>query len=104
MPLSSDPEVDAIVRSSGKMLLLHKLLPKLRAEGRQVLVFSQFKVGGGAAWSCGVCLQVYRLLAPVFGQLKVGGPPPASAYGGLFLLNITAPPPVRVDLIWSVVI
>lgn len=29
-------EVDAITRASGKMLLLHKLLPKLRAEGRQV--------------------------------------------------------------------
>ncbi|KAI8462365.1 MAG: hypothetical protein J3K34DRAFT_501179 [Monoraphidium minutum] len=41
---SSDPEVDGLVRGSGKMLLLHKLLPKLRAEGRQVLVFSQFKI------------------------------------------------------------
>jgi hypothetical protein len=29
-------EVEALTRASGKMLLLHKLLPKLRAEGRQV--------------------------------------------------------------------
>lgn len=29
-------EVELLTRASGKMLLLHKLLPKLRAEGRQV--------------------------------------------------------------------
>jgi chromodomain-helicase-DNA-binding protein 7 len=29
-------EIDNYTRASGKMLLLHKLLPKLRAEGRQV--------------------------------------------------------------------
>ena len=59
-PVSTNPEVEAIVRASGKMLLLHKLLPKLRAEGRQCLVFSQFKVGGwrvcvwgGARWGQG---------------------------------------------------
>jgi hypothetical protein len=46
-PISDSPEADAIVRASGKMLLLHKLLPKLRAEGRQCLIFSQFKVGAG---------------------------------------------------------
>ena len=28
--------LDALVHSSGKMLLLHKLLPKLRTEGRKV--------------------------------------------------------------------
>lgn len=28
--------LDALVHSSGKMLLLHKLLPKLRGEGRKV--------------------------------------------------------------------
>ena len=33
--LSSSPQ------ASGKMLLLHKLLPKLRAEGHKVLIFSQ---------------------------------------------------------------
>lgn len=32
----AEQEVEAITRASGKMLLLHKLLPKLRAEGRQV--------------------------------------------------------------------
>jgi SNF2 family DNA or RNA helicase len=43
--VSENEEVESIVRASGKMLLLHKLLPKLRAEGRQCLIFSQFKVG-----------------------------------------------------------
>ena len=36
--------VDVLVQSSGKMLLLHKLLPKLRTEGHKVLIFSQFKI------------------------------------------------------------
>lgn len=30
-------ELDRMVNASGKMVLLHKLLPKLRAEGRKVL-------------------------------------------------------------------
>ena len=34
--------VQTLVSASGKMVLLHKLLPRLRAEGRKVLVFSQF--------------------------------------------------------------
>ena len=29
-------ELDLLVQSSGKMLLLHKLLPKLKAEGHKV--------------------------------------------------------------------
>ena len=29
-------EIEALVRASGKMLLLHKLLPKLKSEGHQV--------------------------------------------------------------------
>ena len=29
-------ELDLLVHSSGKMLLLHKLLPKLKAEGHKV--------------------------------------------------------------------
>ncbi|KAL0028186.1 hypothetical protein WJX79_000439 [Trebouxia sp. C0005] len=37
-------ELDLLVQSSGKMLLLHKLLPKLKAEGHKVLIFSQFKI------------------------------------------------------------
>ena len=32
----TDDTLDALVHSSGKMLLLHKLLPKLRTEGRKV--------------------------------------------------------------------
>jgi hypothetical protein len=34
--LDACDDLELLVRSSGKMLLLHKLLPKLRAEGRQV--------------------------------------------------------------------
>ncbi|WIA09219.1 hypothetical protein OEZ85_008629 [Tetradesmus obliquus] len=37
-------EIEVLTRASGKMLLLHKLLAKLRTEGRQVLIFSQFKM------------------------------------------------------------
>jgi len=37
-------ELDLIVQASGKMVLLNKLLPKLKAEGRKVLIFSQFKI------------------------------------------------------------
>ncbi|KAG2496454.1 hypothetical protein HYH03_005678 [Edaphochlamys debaryana] len=37
-------ELEVLVRGSGKLLLLHKLLPKLRAEGRRVLIFSQFVI------------------------------------------------------------
>jgi hypothetical protein len=49
--------VERLVRSSGKMALLDKLLPKLKAEGHRVLIFSQFtKVHGD------LCLP--SLLAP----------------------------------------
>ena len=37
--------VPAIVACSGKMVLLDKLLPKLKAEGHRVLIFSQVGVG-----------------------------------------------------------
>lgn len=30
-----------LIDSSGKLVLLHKLLPKLKAEGHKVLIFSQ---------------------------------------------------------------
>lgn len=33
---AANKEVEALTRASGKMLLLHKLLHKLRSEGRQV--------------------------------------------------------------------
>ena len=40
-PLS--PQVrEAMLAASGKLVLLDKLLPKLRSEGRRVLIFSQF--------------------------------------------------------------
>ncbi|KAF5833766.1 P-loop containing nucleoside triphosphate hydrolase protein [Dunaliella salina] len=35
-------ELEMLVRSCGKMVLLSKLLPRLREEGRRVLIFSQF--------------------------------------------------------------
>ena len=33
---SAGTELDLLIQSSGKMLLLHKLLPKLKAEGHKV--------------------------------------------------------------------
>jgi SNF2 family DNA or RNA helicase len=36
------PQVrEAMLAASGKLVLLDKLLPKLRSEGRRVLIFSQ---------------------------------------------------------------
>lgn len=37
-------ELDFLMKSSGKLVLLHKLLPKLKEEGHKILIFSQFKV------------------------------------------------------------
>ena len=34
--------IERLVKSSGKMVLLDKLLPKLKADGHRVLLFSQF--------------------------------------------------------------
>lgn len=42
--LTSDDEADFLAKSSGKLVLLDKLLPKLKAGGHRVLVFSQFKI------------------------------------------------------------
>lgn len=36
--------IEALEAASGKLTLLGKLLPKLRREGRKVLIFSQFKI------------------------------------------------------------
>ena len=36
--------VERLVRSSGKMVLLDKLLPKLKSEGHRVLLFSQVRM------------------------------------------------------------
>ena len=33
---------EAMLKASGKLVLLDKLLPKLKAEGHRVLLFSQF--------------------------------------------------------------
>mmetsp|Transcript_14278 Transcript_14278/g.21378 ORF Transcript_14278/g.21378 Transcript_14278/m.21378 type:complete len:2203 (+) Transcript_14278:135-6743(+) len=41
---SETAHIDAMVQSSGKLVLLDKLLPKLRADGHRVLVFSQFRI------------------------------------------------------------
>ncbi|KAI0022303.1 SNF2 family N-terminal domain-containing protein [Xylariomycetidae sp. FL0641] len=40
---ANEPVDDTIVTSSGKMLLLDRLLPELFARGHKVLIFSQFK-------------------------------------------------------------
>lgn len=39
-----DSHQDILVKSSGKMTLLAKLLPKLKADGHRVLIFSQFRM------------------------------------------------------------
>lgn len=39
-----DRPIDVMVDSSGKLVLLDKLLPKLLAGGHKVLIFSQFRI------------------------------------------------------------
>ena len=39
-----DDDLAALVEASGKMVLISKLLPKLKAENKKVLIFSQFKM------------------------------------------------------------
>ena len=39
--LSPADQLDCMIRASGKMILLDKLLPKLKADGHRVLIFSQ---------------------------------------------------------------
>ena len=41
---SMDEEADFLVKSSGKLVLLDKLLPKLKEGGHRLLIFSQFKI------------------------------------------------------------
>ena len=44
---AQDPDADdvqALVNASGKFVLLDKLLPRLRADGHRILLFSQFKI------------------------------------------------------------
>jgi chromodomain-helicase-DNA-binding protein 7 len=43
-------EGDFLVRASGKLVLLDKLLPRLRDDGHRVLIFSQFKVSMSLAF------------------------------------------------------
>ncbi|XP_039510570.1 chromodomain-helicase-DNA-binding protein 8 isoform X1 [Pimephales promelas] len=40
-PMASDFHLQALVRSAGKLVLLDKLLPRLKAGGHKVLIFSQ---------------------------------------------------------------
>ena len=51
--------VPAIVACSGKMVLLDKLLPKLKAEGHRVLIFSQVGVG---VWRDGQFVKMLDIL------------------------------------------
>ena len=39
-----DSPLEIMVKSSGKLMLLDKLLPKLKADGHRVLIFSQFRI------------------------------------------------------------
>ncbi len=41
---SMEEEADFLVKSSGKLVLLDKLLPKLKEGGHRLLIFSQFKI------------------------------------------------------------
>jgi superfamily II DNA or RNA helicase len=43
-PVPPPGQVELLVSASGKMVLLAKLLPKLKADGHKVLIFSQFKM------------------------------------------------------------
>eukprot|EP00494_Astrolonche_serrata_P032410 UN32679 len=38
---SDETSYQNLIHSAGKLVLLHKLLPKLKAEGHRVLIFSQ---------------------------------------------------------------
>ena len=40
----NDTPLEKMVKSSGKLMLLDKLLPKLQADGHRVLIFSQFRI------------------------------------------------------------
>ena len=40
----STSTVDLLVNASGKFVLLDKLLPRLKADGHRILLFSQFKI------------------------------------------------------------
>ena len=43
-PLPMPTQAELLIAASGKMVLLNKLLPKLKADGHKVLIFSQFKL------------------------------------------------------------
>lgn len=40
-PMAPDFHLQALIRSAGKLVLLDKLLPRLKAGGHKVLIFSQ---------------------------------------------------------------
>ena len=44
VPDEKKAEADFIVKASGKLVLLDKLLPKLKEDGHRLLIFSQFKI------------------------------------------------------------
>jgi chromodomain-helicase-DNA-binding protein 7 len=44
--LYDDKYFQTLIEASGKTVLLDKLLPKLRADGHRVLIFSQSMCGG----------------------------------------------------------
>ena len=77
-----------LVDSAGKMVLVHKLLPKLRKQGRKVLIFSQMTMvlnilEDYLRWQvcvhvhvmCMSCAWVYGCMAHVHGARHPRGPP-----------------------------
>lgn len=53
----SDNTLDRLVHTSGKMVLLDKLLKRLRETGHRVLIFSQVRGMQGYRGSAEECLQ-----------------------------------------------
>eukprot|EP00944_MAST-04C_sp_MAST-4C-sp1_P014431 g14431.t1 len=54
-------QIEHMIHCSGKMILLHKLLPKLRKEGHRILIFSQFReMFARASKKLGLSTAVFR--------------------------------------------
>ena len=50
--LSESEYCESLLKASGKYVLLDKLLPKLKAEGHRVLIFSQVGLQSSSAGGC----------------------------------------------------
>ncbi|MGH0162791.1 UNVERIFIED_CONTAM: hypothetical protein FKN15_043335 [Acipenser sinensis] len=61
-PLALDFHLQAMVRSAGKLVLIDKLLPKLKAGGHKVLIFSQMAQARCHRIGQSKAVKVYRLI------------------------------------------